>query len=175
MGGRSISGIIVIMNINNARKEIREYVDPMTSSANHFAVIVVVITALVVLLMFFTVRVYFAGIVHWIELTQAVLVCSTALMGLCGLMMIETKKANVTGLSSEDMFEKVRAINTITSLARAYVFLRWAMLLSIITIIVSGLCIIMNNPVFLIGSVAVFLALVYLFVWGLIFSDFLPS
>lgn len=170
-----MSGIIIVMNINNATKEIREYIDPMASSANRFAIIVVVVAALLALLMVFTVRDFFTGIVYWVELVQVALVCSTALMGLCGLMIIETKKINVIGLSSEDMLEKVKAINTITSLARAYVFLRWSMLPSIVTIIVSGLCLMMNNPVFLIGSIAAFLAQIYLFIWGLIFSDFLPS
>ena len=75
----------------------------------------------------------------------------------------------------KDMFEKVKAINTITSLARAYVFLRWALLLSIFSIIFSGLRLMINDPVFIIGSLAAFLAQIYLFIWGLMFSDFLPS
>lgn len=163
------------MKIDNAKNEVREHIDPMTSSANRFAIIVVIIAALLALLMFFTTRVFFSDIVYWVELVQAVLVCAVALMGLCGLMIIETKKTNVTGLSSEDMVERIKAINTITSLARAYVFLRWSMLLSFVTIIVSGLCLMMNDPVFLIGSITAFLTQIYLFIWGLTFSDFLPS
>ncbi|MDH5781781.1 MAG: hypothetical protein OEZ07_04345 [Dehalococcoidia bacterium] len=109
----------------------------MTTSANRFAIIVVVSTALLALPAYFLGRTFFTGIVHVVELVEAILVCSTALMGLSGLMIIEIKKTNVTGLSSDDMFEKVKAINTITSLARAYVFLRWALLLSIVSIFLA--------------------------------------
>jgi len=163
------------MNIDNAKNKMREDIDSMTSSANRFAFIVVVVAAILALLTFIIERGFFINIVHWVELVQAVLVCSTALMALSGLMIIETKNINVTGLSSEDMFEKVKAMNTILSLARAYVFLRWSMLLSIFSIIVSGICLMLNNPVFLIGSIATFLVQIYFFIWGLLFSDFLPS
>lgn len=163
------------MNINNAKNEIHEYIDPMTRSANRFVIIVVVVATLLALLMFFTGREFFMGIVHWVELVQAVLVCTTALMGLSGLMIIETKKTNITGILSEDMLEKIKAISTITSLARAHVFLQWSMVMSIPAIIVSGLCLMMNNPVFLIGSIVAFSAQIYLFIFGLIFSDFFPS
>lgn len=163
------------MNIDNTGNEIRKEIDAMTTSVNRFAIIVVVSTALLALLAYFLGRTFFTGIVHTVELVQAVLVCSTALMGLSGIMIIETKKTNVTGLSSDDMFEKVKAINTITSLARAYVFLRWALLMSIFSIIFSGLRLMIDDPVFIIGSLAAFLDQIYLFIWGLMFSDFLPS
>lgn len=163
------------MNIDSAGNEIREDIAAMTTSANRFAIIVVVSTALLALLAYFLGRTFFTGIVHVVELAQAVLVCSTALMGLSGLMIIEIKKTNVTGLSSNDMFEKVKAINRITSLARAHVFLRWALSLSIVSIIFSVLCLMINNPAFIVGALAAFLAQIYLFIWGLMFSDFLPS
>jgi hypothetical protein len=146
------------MKTNNAKNEMRELIDPMVSSANRFAIIVVVVAALLALLLCFTTREFFMGIVHWVELVQAVLVCTTALMGLSGLMIIEIKKIDVTGTSSEDMFEKIKAIQTVTSLARAYVYLRWTMVPAIAAIIVSGLSLMMNNPAFLTGSIFTFLA-----------------
>lgn len=163
------------MNIDNAGNEIRGHIDPTTKSANRFAIFVVVMTFLLALLALLLVREFFTDIAHAVELVQAVLVCSTALMALSGLMIIEIKKTNVMGLSSDNMFEKITALNTITSLAKAYVFLRWVLLLSIGSIVLSGLYLMNDDTVFIIGSLTTFLAQIYLFIWGLMFLDFLPS
>jgi hypothetical protein len=162
------------MNIEDARDKI-PYMDEMTRSANRFAAIIVGITIFLAIIGGFLYYTFFADIVYKVELIQAILVCSTALTGLSGLMLIETKRTNITGLSSEDMFVKVKAMNTITSLARAQVFLRWVLLLSIFAIIFSGLFLMIDNTVLIIGSIAVFFDQIYLFIWGLLFSDFLPS
>lgn len=169
-----MGSIIDAMNIDNAKNEMSE-IDTMTTSVNRFAIIVVVVVAILALLAFFLGRTFFTNIAHLVELVQAVLVCSTALMGLSGLMLIDIRKTNVTGLSSDNMLEKVKAMNTILSLARSKAFLRWALLLSIVSIVFSGLRLMIINPVFIIGALAAFIAQVYLFIWGLLFSDFLPS
>ena len=163
------------MSIDEPGNSIREEVDAMRASANRFAVIVVVLFALSALPTFFFGRTFFSSIPHTVELIQAILVCSTALMGLTGLMIIETKKTNVTGLSSDDIIERIKAINTITSLARAHVFLRWALLLSIFSLVLSSLRLMVDDAVFIVGALTAFVAQVYLYVWGLVFSDFLPS
>jgi len=78
-------------------------------------------------------------------------------------------------LNSEDGRERVRAINYITSLARGNLFLRWSMLWAIFSIIISGLNLMIDNSALLAGSIMAFLAQIYLFIWGLLFSEFLPS
>jgi hypothetical protein len=163
------------MNIDNGGNEMPVDMDAITKSVNLFAIIVVVVTALLALLASFLERTFFTNIVHVVELIQALLVCSTALMGLSGLMVVEIKKVNITGLSSHDMLKKIKAINTIASLQKALVCLRWTMLLSIFSIVFSSLRLMFDNPVFVIGSLAAFIDQMYLFIFGLIFSDFLPS
>lgn len=120
------------MNINNVGSEARKFFNDKTKSMNQFAIIVICVTAISAILVFFVWRTFFTNISHTVELFQAVLVCSTALMGLSGLMIIEIKKTNVGGLSSQDGFEKCNAINTIASLGGAFVSLRWVLFLSIV-------------------------------------------
>jgi len=158
---------------------IDEEIAAVRKSANRAAIIVVVVLFVAFALLACSPgRTFFTGIVHVVELVQAVLVCSTALMGLSGLMIIETKRTKVTGvtgLSSNDIFEKIKAINTIRSLEVAHVFLRWTITLPIVSVIFSGSWFMFNNPVLIIGTLAAFLAQICLFIWGLGFSDFLPS
>jgi len=167
------------MNIDNVESEARKFFDDKTKSMNHFAktliCVTVVLALLVFLALFFGWRTSFTNISHVVELFQGVLVCSTALMGLSGLMIIEVKKTNVSGLSSHNMSKEINAINTIASLGAAFVSLRWVLLLSLAC---SMLCIgqlIINNPFLIVFALAVFLDQIYLFVWGLVFLDLLPS
>jgi hypothetical protein len=162
------------MNIEDVKNEIPD-MDDMIRSAHRFAAIVVGATIFVAVIGGFLHYTFFADIVYKVQLIQAILIGSTALMGLTGLMMLEMKRTNVTGLSSENMLVKIKAMNTITSLARAFVFLQWVMLLSIFSIIFSGLFLMFNNTVLIICSIAAFFDQIYLFIWGLMFSDFLPS
>ena len=80
------------MNIDNVGNQIRKDVDEMTASANKFSIIVVGSTAFLAVLICFIGYSFFASIVYVVELIQAVLLCSTALMGLSGLMILEIKK-----------------------------------------------------------------------------------
>jgi len=162
------------MNIHNARNGIRRDIDAMTVSVNRFVIVCIVVTVLLSLLWYFTNRSSIEGIAHAVELVQAILAGSTALMGLSGLMMIEIGKTNITGLTSDDGLERVDAINRITSLARSHMFLRWVMLISLVAIVFCGLRLMNDNPMYIIGSIATFLVQVYLFLWGLIFSNSVP-
>jgi hypothetical protein len=163
------------MNIDNVGNEARKYFNEKTKGMNQLAIIVICATAAFVLLAFFVWRTFFTNMSHTVELFQGVLVCSTALMGLSGLMIIEIKKTNVSGLYSQDMFEKVNAINTISSLGGAFASLRWVLSLSIVCIILSIVQLITNNSFLIVAALAAFLDQIYLFVWGLVFLDLLPS
>jgi hypothetical protein len=163
------------MSINNEGSEVSELFNYKTKSMNQLAVIVVCATALVALVVFFVWRTFFTDIPNTVELFQGVLVCSTALMGLSGLMIIEIKKTNVSGLSSQDMSEKVNAMNAITSLGGAFVSLRWVLFLSIVCIMLSIVQLMTNNSFLTVVALGAFLDQIYLFIWGLVFLDLLPS
>ena len=137
-------------------------------------IVVVVLFVSFALLTYFPGLTFFTDIVHLVELVQAVLVCTTALLALSELMIIQIKRTNVTGLSSSDMFEKTKAINTITSLALAHMLLQWVVGLSIVSISFSVFWFMFNNPAYIGIALAAFLAQIYIFIWGLVYSDFWP-
>lgn len=110
------------------------------------------------------------------ELEQAILICSTALMGLSGLILIEIKKTNIpVSEDAEDMFKKVKALNLILDLLKADTILRWSLLLSLITIIFGCLRLIESNSLFMLISLASFFDQLMFFIWGLLFGHFLPE
>src|SRR4030042_2685063 len=161
------------MNINNG--ESGKYFRQKQKGTDILAKIVAVAIAVAALVLFFGYRTFFVDISDKVELFQGVLICSTALMGLSGLMVIEIKKTKVTGLSSQNPFEKVDAMNTTVSLGGAFVSLQWVLLLSIFCIIFSIVQIITGNSFLTVATLATFFDQIYLFVWGLLFQELLPS
>ena len=161
------------MSIDNIPDKIKDFVDPGTKSATKFCIFSVVVFVVIAVLSIL-IHGFFPLIKYPVELIQAVLVCSTALMGLTGLMITETKKSKIRDLPS-DGIQRVRAINQVSSLARALVFLKWSFFLSIISIIFSVLWLINGSSVSIVVSIIAFLGQLYLLLFALIFSDYLPS
>ena len=160
------------MYIHGISESTRKWVNDKTSSAKKFSITIVV--ALTILALIFIVGVHLSSvsIAHTLELIQALLIGSTALMGLSGLMIIEIKKVDVlTGLSSENSIERSYAENKIAFLAEAGVYIRWAIALSIVSILFSCAFLICNNVDLMILSLAAFIAQILLFIWGLMSWD----
>jgi len=157
------------MSIQGLRKYSREFADVKIVAAKKLCITIVVAFAILALLVVgYNHFLYAVDIFYKVELTQALLLCSTALMGLSGVIIVETKKADVmSGLSSNDMFEQVHTVNKIAFLAEAGVYIRWTIALSIVSILFSFLFLILNNIDFTIISIAAFAAQIYLFIWGL--------
>jgi len=103
------------MNTANAETHIPE-LDKIIKSANRFILIIVLITVLLAL-PFVSLPCIVTKIENPVPLMQAVLVCSTALMGLSGLIIVEIKKTNIPVPPEDNVFEKVKALNTLLSLA----------------------------------------------------------
>jgi len=160
------------MDIENLPEEIRDFTEPGTISANKFCGYSLLgIIGIIILSAF--VHNFFPTVKHSIELVQALLVCSTALMGLTGVMIIETKKAKVRQLP--DGWERVTEINRICSLTRALVFLKWSFLVSIFSIIFSCWWLANDTSFCMAGAFFAFVGQLYFLLFALIFSDFLPS
>ena len=157
------------------KKEIKKFADPVRSSAHKFGIVIGIIIVIAILGLYFLSRAFFVSIANWVELVQAILVCSTALVGLSGLMILEARKIDAGGLLSQDGLERIQAVNAVSSLAKAEVFLQWSVFFSIISIIASSLCIMTANVLLLIVSLVTFGGQLYFFMFGLIFSDFVPS
>jgi len=145
-------------------------VEPSVRKTVVFAVIAV---ALATIALYLPNRAFVTGIVHAVELVQAVLVCSTALMGLSGLMMVETKRASdAITLGSPDWRKEIQAMNTFLSLARSYAFFQRALPLSIWPISCSILYLMFLNPALIVALLAGFAAQIYIFIWGLLHAEF---
>jgi len=152
-------------------------IDDITRSATRFIIAIIIVTGLFALGFLIFQRTVIGSIENPVELMQAVLVCSTALMGLSGLIIVEIKKADVPIPSEDDddMFARVRALNTISSLVKAKVFLQWGLVLSFFSITFGCLRLMNSSTVSIVISLAALLDQLYFFVWGLLFSDLLPS
>jgi hypothetical protein len=161
------------MNINTG--EARKHFHSKQKGMNQLAIIVTCVIAVLTLVVFFANHTFFINISHKGELFQGVLICSTALMGLSGLMIIEIKKTEVSGLSSQNPLEKIDAMNTTASLGGAFASLTWALYLSILCIILSIVQLITSNSFITVAALAAFFDQIYLFVWGLLFQDLFPS
>jgi len=165
-----------VVNIGNVKKYIPD-IDDITRSATRFIIAIIIVTGLFALGFLIFQRTVIGSIENPVELMQAVLVCSTALMGLSGLIIVEIKKADVPIPSEDDddMFARVRALNTISSLVKAKVFLQWGLVLSFFSITFGCLRLMNSSTVSIVISLAALLDQLYFFVWGLLFSDLLPS
>jgi hypothetical protein len=163
------------MEIGTHKGEERREIDTQISSVNKFASIITVVWVLAAVVTYLTTMDYLSKMAHPIELIQAILVCSTALIALTGLMIIEAKKARVTGTMSNDGFERVNALNAFNSLVREYAFLRWSLFVSFITLLSGILYLIYDNKLFIAGALTAFILQLYFFVWASLFADFLPS
>lgn len=163
------------MEIGTSKSEERREIDTQISSVNKFASIITVVWVLAAVITYLTTRDYFSKIAHSVELTQAILVCSTSLIALTGLMIIEAKKARVTRTTSKDGFERVNALNAFNSLVREYAFLRWSLFVSFITLVSGILYLIYDNTLFIAGLLTAFILQLYFFVWASLFADFSPS
>ena len=163
------------MEISTNKSEERREIDKQISSVNKFALFVTIAWVLVAFVTYLITRDYFSNIAHPLELVQAVLICSTALIALTGLMIIEAKKARVTGIASEDGFERVNALNAFNSIVREYAFLRWSLFVSFITLLSGILYLIYDNELFIAGALTASILQLYFFVWASVFADFLPS
>lgn len=156
--------------------ELDRWIAEIQASVRRFVIMVVGVSVAVALLLCLPAPQLIGVIVHTVELAQAVLVCATALMGLSGLMIIETKRAaNAITLGSDNGREEFRAMSRIVSLAKSYEFLRWTLVLSIFTIVSGVLRFVLDNPVLTAVLLSAFAAQVYVFIWGLLTSEFLPS
>ena len=161
------------MSINDG--EAGEYFNSKQKGMSQLARIVTCAVAVLVLVAFFEWRSFFTNISHKAELFQGILVCSTALMALSGLMIIEIKKTKVSGLSSQNPFKKVDTMNTLASLGGALVFLQWVLLLSLVCITLSIVQLSNNNSFVTAFAFAAFLEQIYVFVLALLLQDLLPS
>jgi hypothetical protein len=157
----------------DAKDDLLEAFGGIEPSVRKFIIFIIAVIAAAAALLYFSNRGFVAGIVYAVELVQAVLVCSTALMGLSGLMMIETKRASdAITLSSRDWRKEIQAMNTFISLAKSYAFFRRALPLSIWPISSSILYFMFQNPVLIVVLLAGFAAQIYIFIWGLVNAEF---
>ena len=157
----------------DTKDDLLEAIGGIELSVRRFVIFVIAILAAVAALLYLPARGFVANIVHSVELVQAVLVCSTALMGLSGLLMIETKRASdAITLGSADWRKEIQAMNTFLSLAKSYSFFRRALPLSIWPISSSILYFMLGNPFLIVVLLAGFAAQIYIFIWGLMNAEF---
>lgn len=165
------------MKIINAKRHLPE-LEEDTSSANKFVRFIVLASLIVGILLVVFFHDFIGTILNAVELTQAVLVASTAIMGLAGLMVIEIRKTDVTIPTREEtqgLFDRVDALNLVHFLIRADVFLRWCLVFSPLSILFGCWWLAFPNAIVMMLLIFSFFNQVYYFVWGLSFTDMLPS
>ena len=74
----------------DAKDDLIEAFGGIEPSVRKFIILVIAVIAAAAALLYFSNRGFVAGIVYAVELVQAVLVCSTALMGLTGFTVSYT-------------------------------------------------------------------------------------
>jgi len=159
------------MRINNAERF--TMVNEIKSGAHVFIGIIFVVLVILSLSIFFDKTGVLYNVNDMAQLEQGILVCSTALMGLSGIIIIEIKKAEIP--LSNDVLTKVEALNLLGDLLRADLFLRWSLLLSLVAIISSCLQLMHSYPISMLISWISFVGQLIFFVWGLLFGRFLPE
>ncbi len=159
------------MTIDNIPDDVEKIIDttPGTESARKCCIFALVVLFVISLLLTF-VPGLFPPVKHAVELIQAVLLCSTALMGLTGIMLVETKKTEVGDLPS-GVWQLVPKINRINSLARALVFLRWSFWPALFAIGSGLLWLMYSLSFFMVSSIIGFAGQLYFLVWALTFSE----
>lgn len=165
------------MKIYNAKREFPDIEEHIASTKKFIGIIIIgfSIIGIISLVLFYN---FFAEIKYPAELAQAVLICSTAIAGLSGLIVIDIKKSDISVPSNEearDIFERTEAMNLIYSFVKADVFLRWCLFLSFITILLGCLQLVYPHPVIIIILLVTFIMQAYFFLWSLLLSDLLPS